>query len=103
MRRTREVRFRISGVERKADRWTSFYRVRAESAVRLPLVAAPDFVECLFQLVISVVGIIDVGAVALDLTIAKALRPVVTDATRQCFECHQPQKAQDYVFSTYIP
>jgi hypothetical protein len=30
-------------------------------------------------------------------------KPVVTDATKQCFECHQPQKAQDYVYSTYIP
>ena len=23
--------------------------------------------------------------------------------TKQCFECHQPKKAQDYVYSTYIP
>jgi hypothetical protein len=30
-------------------------------------------------------------------------KPMVTDATKQCFECHQPQKAQDYVYSTYIP
>jgi Cytochrome P460 len=30
-------------------------------------------------------------------------RPVVTDATKQCFECHQPKKDQDYVYSTYIP
>ena len=30
-------------------------------------------------------------------------KPAVTDATKQCFECHQPQKAQDYVYSTYIP
>ena len=30
-------------------------------------------------------------------------KPVVTDATKQCFECHQPKKAQDYVYSTYIP
>jgi hypothetical protein len=30
-------------------------------------------------------------------------KPFVTDATKQCFECHQPQKAQDYVYSTYIP
>ena len=30
-------------------------------------------------------------------------RPAVTDATKQCFECHQPKKAQDYVYSTYIP
>jgi hypothetical protein len=27
----------------------------------------------------------------------------VTDATKQCFECHQPKKDQDYVYSTYIP
>jgi len=32
-----------------------------------------------------------------------ATKPAVTDATKQCFECHQPQKAQDYVYSTYIP
>ena len=30
-------------------------------------------------------------------------KPVVTDATKQCFTCHEPQKAHDYVFSTYIP
>jgi hypothetical protein len=32
-----------------------------------------------------------------------AKKPVVTDATKQCFECHQPKKDQDYVYSTYIP
>jgi hypothetical protein len=30
-------------------------------------------------------------------------KPLVTDAAKQCFECHQPKKDQDYVFSTYIP
>jgi hypothetical protein len=30
-------------------------------------------------------------------------KPIVTDATKQCFECHQPRKDQDYVYSTYIP
>ena len=30
-------------------------------------------------------------------------KPIVTDAAKQCFECHTPQKSQDYVFSTYIP
>ena len=30
-------------------------------------------------------------------------KPMVTDAAKQCFECHQPKKAQDYVYSTYIP
>jgi hypothetical protein len=30
-------------------------------------------------------------------------KPLVTDATKQCFECHQPKKGQDYVYSTYIP
>ena len=30
-------------------------------------------------------------------------KPLVTDATKQCFECHQSRKDQDYVFSTYIP
>lgn len=29
-------------------------------------------------------------------------KPIVTDAAKQCFECHQPKKDQDYVFSTYI-
>lgn len=28
--------------------------------------------------------------------------PVVTDAAKQCFECHQPKKDQDYVFSAFI-
>ena len=30
-------------------------------------------------------------------------QPIVTDAVKQCFECHQPKKDQDYVYSTYIP
>ncbi len=30
-------------------------------------------------------------------------KPAVTDAAKQCFGCHVPQKAHDYVFSTYIP
>lgn len=30
-------------------------------------------------------------------------KPVVIDATKQCFECHQPKKSQDYVYSIYIP
>ena len=30
-------------------------------------------------------------------------KPVVTDVVKQCFECHQPKKDQDYVYSTYIP
>jgi hypothetical protein len=30
-------------------------------------------------------------------------KPIVTDATKQCFECHQPKKDHDYVYSTYIP
>ena len=30
-------------------------------------------------------------------------KPIVTDAAKQCFGCHEPQKANDYVFSTYIP
>ena len=30
-------------------------------------------------------------------------KPLVTDPTKQCFECHQSKKDQGYVFSTYIP
>jgi hypothetical protein len=30
-------------------------------------------------------------------------KPLVTDATKQCFECHQARKDQHYVYSTYIP
>jgi hypothetical protein len=30
-------------------------------------------------------------------------KAVVTDPVKQCFECHQPKKDQDYVYSTYIP
>jgi hypothetical protein len=30
-------------------------------------------------------------------------KPKVTDAAKQCFECHVPKKDQDYVYSTYIP
>ena len=30
-------------------------------------------------------------------------KPLVTDAAKQCFACHVPQKAHDYVYSTYIP
>ena len=32
-----------------------------------------------------------------------AKKPVITDPGKQCFECHQPKKDQDYVYSTYIP
>jgi hypothetical protein len=32
-----------------------------------------------------------------------ATKPIVTDAAKQCFECHVPEKSQDYVYSTYIP
>jgi hypothetical protein len=30
-------------------------------------------------------------------------KPLVKDSTKECFECHQPKKDQDYVYSTYIP
>jgi hypothetical protein len=30
-------------------------------------------------------------------------KPIVTDAAKQCFGCHVPQKDHQYVFSTYIP
>ena len=30
-------------------------------------------------------------------------KPLVTDPTKQCFECHQAKKNQDYVYSTCIP
>jgi hypothetical protein len=30
-------------------------------------------------------------------------KPLVKDPTKQCFECHQPKRDQDYVYSTYIP
>ena len=29
-------------------------------------------------------------------------KPLVTDAVKGCFECHVPQKANDYTFSTYL-
>jgi hypothetical protein len=29
-------------------------------------------------------------------------KPVVTDSSKQCFGCHTPQKANDYVYSTYL-
>jgi hypothetical protein len=29
-------------------------------------------------------------------------KPIVTDAAKQCFACHTPQKANDYTFSTYL-
>jgi hypothetical protein len=30
-------------------------------------------------------------------------KPGVMNGTKQCFECHQPKKDQDYIYSTYIP
>jgi Cytochrome P460 len=30
-------------------------------------------------------------------------KPLIGDATKPCFTCHTPQKAQDFTFSTYIP
>jgi hypothetical protein len=32
-----------------------------------------------------------------------AAKPVVKDAAKECFECHQARKDNDYVYSTYIP
>ena len=29
-------------------------------------------------------------------------KPIVNDATKQCFNCHMGQKSNDYVFSTYL-
>jgi hypothetical protein len=29
-------------------------------------------------------------------------KPLVTDPVKACFECHTPQKANDYTFSTYL-
>jgi hypothetical protein len=29
-------------------------------------------------------------------------KPIVDDSTKQCFGCHVPEKANDYVFSTYL-
>jgi Cytochrome P460 len=33
----------------------------------------------------------------------KPLIPDTAHAVKACFECHTPQKSQDYTFSTYIP
>ena len=30
-------------------------------------------------------------------------KPLVTDAAKQCVECHSARKDHDYVYSTYIP
>jgi hypothetical protein len=30
-------------------------------------------------------------------------KPIVKDPVKECFECHQQRKDQDYVYSTYIP
>ena len=29
-------------------------------------------------------------------------KPIATDTVKQCFNCHVPQKAQDYTFSKYL-
>jgi hypothetical protein len=29
-------------------------------------------------------------------------KPIVDDSVKQCFTCHVPEKANDYVFSTYL-
>ena len=29
-------------------------------------------------------------------------KPIVNDSAKQCFSCHAPKKANDYVFSTYL-
>jgi hypothetical protein len=33
----------------------------------------------------------------------EADKATVADAVKQCFECHVPEKANDYVYSRYIP
>jgi Cytochrome P460 len=35
--------------------------------------------------------------------LSKPLVPDAAHAVKACFECHTPQKAQDFTFSTYIP
>jgi len=30
-------------------------------------------------------------------------KPVVKDAAKECYACHEPKKDQGYVYSTYIP
>jgi hypothetical protein len=29
-------------------------------------------------------------------------KPIATDTVKQCFNCHVPQKAQDFTFSKYL-
>ncbi len=29
-------------------------------------------------------------------------KPIATDPVKQCFNCHVPQKAQDFTFSKYL-
>jgi hypothetical protein len=29
-------------------------------------------------------------------------KPIVNDSLKQCFACHVPKRANDYVFSTYL-
>ena len=29
-------------------------------------------------------------------------KPIATDSVKQCFNCHVPQKAQDFTFSKYL-
>jgi hypothetical protein len=31
-----------------------------------------------------------------------ATKPIVDDSSKQCFSCHVPEKANDFVFSTYL-
>jgi hypothetical protein len=30
-------------------------------------------------------------------------KPLITDPTKQCFECHQAKKDKDYAYSTHLP
>ena len=57
------------------------------------------------SLIGAVAGVLkDEGIELVDST--AFLKPLVPDAAHAvpaCFECHTPQKAQDYTFSTYIP
>jgi hypothetical protein len=29
-------------------------------------------------------------------------KPIATDSVKQCFNCHVPQKVQDFTFSNYL-
>jgi hypothetical protein len=56
-----------------------------------------------FRLLTATVGMLAILPISAESADDLKLPASFRNTTKQCFECHQPKKDQDYVYSTYIP